>query len=43
MVDSGLIANIVENRRRDQAAGVAVDAGRVDEEIAWCVFGDPES
>jgi hypothetical protein len=39
MVDAGLAAVIAEDGGSDLAAGVAVDAGGVDEEVAWGVFG----
>ena len=39
MKDSGLIAGIAENGRREDAAGVAIDAGGVDVEIAGNVLG----
>ena len=40
MEDCRLIADVVEDGRRDEAAGVAVDAGRIDEEIARDILRD---
>src|SRR4029078_468173 len=34
VIDAALLAVVAKNRRRELAAGVAVDAGRVNEEIA---------
>jgi hypothetical protein len=42
VVDRRLIAVIREHRRRKDAARIAVDAGRVDEEIAGNVGFEPE-
>src|SRR5262249_32113220 len=39
-VHARLVARLVERLRRDPAAGVAVDAGRVDEEVAGDVRGE---
>src|SRR5258708_31526196 len=39
MKDGRLIANVMKYRWRDLAAGVAIDAGRVDEEVALDVGG----
>jgi len=43
VVDGGLIAGIAEHGRRENPAGVAVDAGGVDEEVAGDVVGELES
>jgi hypothetical protein len=37
-----LIAFVAENRRREDAAGVAVDAGRIDEKVARNVCIEPQ-
>ena len=39
-VDAGLAAVIAEAGGGDLAAGVAVDAGGVYEEVAWGVLGE---
>ena len=39
MEDSRLIAGVVEHGRSDLAAGVAIDAAGVDEEVARCIRG----
>jgi hypothetical protein len=43
MEHRGLIADVMEHRRRDLPARVAINAGRIDEEIAVDICGVLES
>src|SRR6185369_12914928 len=40
VMDEGVLAGLTKNRRSELTAGIAVDAGRVDEEVAGDILRD---